>query len=144
MSTFADSSALVKLYADEADHEAVRSLDVIVVSAVARVEVPAALWRKRRLGELDSMSARVLVDDFEADFFGDGASPPRFAVTSLTDEVLEDAARLVAVHPLRALDAVQFAGARAAREADPDCRELACFDLALRSAAAAEGFAVVP
>ncbi len=47
MSVFADSSALVKLYADESDHELVRRIDVLIVSQVARVEVPAALWRKQ-------------------------------------------------------------------------------------------------
>jgi predicted nucleic acid-binding protein len=46
LSTFADSSALVKLYADEAGYEQVRDLVSIAVAQLARVEVPAALWRK--------------------------------------------------------------------------------------------------
>lgn len=47
--------------------------------------------------------------------------------------VLEDAARLVATHALRAYDAVQLASARAARQADAG----------LRTAAANEGFSLL-
>lgn len=36
----------MKLYADEEYAELVRGVEFLVVSAVARVEVPAALWRK--------------------------------------------------------------------------------------------------
>ncbi len=42
LSTFVDSSALVKLYADEPGHREIRALAVLVVSALARVEVPSA------------------------------------------------------------------------------------------------------
>ncbi|MBA2751944.1 MAG: VapC toxin family PIN domain ribonuclease, partial [Actinobacteria bacterium] len=42
----------MKLYADEEDSSAVRVLTVVVVSCLARVEVPAAIWRKHRIGEL--------------------------------------------------------------------------------------------
>lgn len=79
MSVFAHSSALVKFYAEESDHELVRSIDVLIVSQVARVEVPAALWRKQRLGELGADQARLLSDDFEADFFGTDGDEPRFS-----------------------------------------------------------------
>jgi predicted nucleic acid-binding protein len=54
LSTFADSSALVKLYADEVGHEQVRGLVSVAVAQLARVEVPAALWRKQRMGELSA------------------------------------------------------------------------------------------
>jgi predicted nucleic acid-binding protein len=55
--------------------------------------------------------------------------------------VIDDAAHLVAVHLLRAYDAVQLATARAVRAADPSCTTFACFDQQLAQAAAAEGFA---
>jgi uncharacterized protein len=119
-------------------------LEVLVVSALARVEVPAALWRKHRLGELDAADARLLVNEFEADFSGDERAPARFAVVGLPLGLLDRAARLVAVHPLRAYDALQLATGLAVREADPDCTLFACFDQGLRRAAAAEGFSLVP
>jgi predicted nucleic acid-binding protein len=75
LSAFAGSSALVKLYADEAGHEQVRSLVSIAVAQLARVEVPAALWRKQRMGELSAGDARLLTADFEADYFGPTLSP---------------------------------------------------------------------
>ena len=144
MKTFADSSALVKLYADEEGHDMVRQLDVLVVSHLARVEVPAALWRKQRMGELTAEDAQVLTAEFEADWFGTGKEPPRFAAVVVTSGLLDQAAQLCASHGLRAYDAVQLSCAVAARTADESCRSLAAFDQSLRAAAAAEGFELVP
>ncbi|MPZ66446.1 MAG: VapC toxin family PIN domain ribonuclease [Pseudonocardiaceae bacterium] len=144
MTTFADSSALVKLYADEAGHEDVRSLALLVISQVARVEVPAAVWRKHRMGELTTEDSAVLVAAFEADYFGAEEQPPQFAAVAVTSTMLDDAARLTGVHGLRAYDAIQLAAALAARSADDRCTGFAAFDIALREAAGAEGFALLP
>lgn len=144
MSTFADSSALVKLYADESGHECVRALVPLVISQLARVEVPAAVWRKHRIDELMPEAASVLVAAFEADYFGAGGESPRFAAIAVSAATLDDAARLAGVHGLRAYDAIQLAAARAAAGADPDCTDFAAFDKGLRAAAAAEGFTLVP
>ncbi len=144
MSAFADSSALVKLYADEAGHEPVRALHVLVVSALARVEVPAAIWRKQRLGELDAADTALLVAAFEADYLGTDDEPPRFAVVIPDAPVLDAAARLAGVHGLRAYDAVQLATALAVVAVEPDCRTFAAFDRQLRTAAAAERLVPFP
>jgi predicted nucleic acid-binding protein len=141
---FADSSAVVKLYADEQDHQLIRELGGLVVSTLARVEVPAAIWRKHRMGELNSADAAVLVAAFEADYHGSADDQPRFGVVSATAAVLDTAARFVGVHSLRAYDAVQLASATAAAEAIPDCRTVAAFDATLRTAAAKEGFTLLP
>lgn len=114
------------------------------MSCVARVEVPAALWRKRRTGELGSVHARTLTDVFEADYFGDGTSGRRFLILGIPDEVLDEAAHLVATHALRAYDGIQLASALAAREVDPECNAFACFDDGLRAAAAANGLTLIP
>lgn len=143
MSTFADSSALVKLYADEPGYEDIRPLVAIAVSQIVRVEVPAALWRKHRLGELVASDAQILTAQFEADFFGTTAKP-RFLALTLTPTILDGAARLCASHGLRAYDAVQLSSALVAREADPTCTSFAAYDDALRAAAAAEGFLLLP
>ena len=141
MSTFADSSAVVKLYSDEEGHESVRSLDAMVVSAVTRVEVPAALWGKHRMGELDVHDARTLVQAFEHDLAGPAG---RLVTLQLTNEILDTAAELTAIHGLRAYDAIQLASARAARLIDPTCSTFAVFESELSVAAAREGFSVVP
>jgi len=140
MAVFADSSALVKLYADEAGHERVRALEQVVVAQIARVEVPAALWRKNRMGELSAGAAAILVAAFEADWFGTEQEPRRFEIIRVSASVVEDAARLTGVHGLRAHDAMQLATARAVRTADPDVATFVAFDRALSAAAAAEGF----
>lgn len=149
MITFADSSALVKLYSDEEGAEAVRALGVIAVAEIARVEVPAALWRKHRLAELTAEETAILTGEFEADFFGTLEWPPRFATVALTAAVLDEAARLCAAHPLRAYDAVQLSSALAARAVEDVGTNMAVFDMAvfdmgLRAAAATEGFGLVP
>ena len=144
MSTFADSSALVKLYADEAGHEQIRGLGSMAVAQLARVEVPAALWRKQRMGELSAGDARLLTADFEADYFGTDSEPPRFAAVSVTGSLTDQAARLSASHGLRAYDAVQLSTALAVRRVDESCTEFAAFDRSLRTAAAAEGFRLMP
>jgi predicted nucleic acid-binding protein len=144
VSAFADSSALVKRYADEPGHEQIRRLAAVAVAQLARVEVPAALWRKQRLGELTADHARLLTADFEADYFGTEDEPPRLAAVMITDRVLDDAARFCAVHGLRAYDGVQLSSAMAARRADPQCATFAAFDHALRTAAAAEAFTLLP
>ncbi len=109
------------------------------MSALARVEVPAALWRKRRVRELSAQQAGHLVREFEADLLGTPSEPPRFAVVRPTSAVLDAAAQLVAAHGLRAYDGVQLASALAAEDS-----HFACFDSDLRVAAAAEGFELVP
>lgn len=134
----------MKLYADEPEHEEVRQLSALAIGAAARVEVPAALWRKQRLGELEPGDARILVLAFEADCADTGGQAARFAMVALTADVLEAAAQLVAIHPLRSYDGIQLACALAAREADPGCARFACFDGQLRAAAAARGFELVP
>lgn len=144
MTAFADSSALVKLYADEAGHESVRALTAVAVAQLARVEVPAALWQKQRLGELSANDARLLTADFEADYFGSDSEPPRFAAVVATGGILDEAAGLCASRGLRAYDAVQLSSALAVRRADESCTGFAAFDRSLRAAAAAEGFELVP
>lgn len=144
MTVFADSSAIVKLYADEGGHEEVRAFTAVAVAQIARVEVPAALWRKHRMGELEAENAQVLAGAFEADYYGTAEEGPRFAVVATTVEILDQAATLCATHGLRAYDAVQLSTALATRRADPACSVMAAFDASLRVAASAEGLDVLP
>ena len=145
MTAFADSSALVKLYVSEIGHLLVRSAGPLVISGLARVEVPAALWRKARSGEVSINDARTLVTEFEFDYVGSSYSSPRFlAILNVGSRLLDEAALLSARHGLRAYDAVQLGSALAARSAAADIDTMAAFDVELRRAAAAEGFALLP
>jgi uncharacterized protein len=141
---FADSSALVKLYADEPGAEVVRALSVLTVSQLARVVVPAALWRKHRIGELSDTDTALLVAAFEADFYGADGEPARFPVTDITAAVLDDAAVLVGTHGLRAYDSVQLASARRVHKALDESLVFVAFDKSLRRAAVREGLDLAP
>src|SRR5207244_2495529 len=134
-------SALVKLYAGEAGSAAMRSHSGAVVAAISRVEVPSAIWRKHRSSQLSAESAAALVAAFEREYAGFGQRP--LIPVAMSSEILASAARVVAIHPLRAAYAIQLASALAARTADPGLAHFACFDTRLRAAAAAEGFRLV-
>jgi uncharacterized protein len=136
---FADASAVVKLYADEAGAQRVRAAERLVISQVTRVEVPAALWKKHRMTELSATSVGTLLAELEADLFGTVDEPPRLLAVTASAAVLENAARLAGVHGLRAYDAVQLASGLAARQAVENLAFLA-FDELLCRAAIAEGF----
>ena len=140
MTVFADSSAIVKRYADEEHSSVVRTIDVMVVSALARVEVVAALWRKTRTKELSVEFAATLAAEFTADW----AAPEVYVAVAVTEAIVEDATRQVARHGLRAYDGVQLASLLAARAADPGLDTFACFDAELRTAAAREGLRPLP
>jgi predicted nucleic acid-binding protein len=140
LTVFADSSALVKLYSDEVDAELVRSQPVLVVSSIARVEVPAALWRKSRTGGLSIEDAGLLADAFAHDW----ETGERLLAVALRAPVLERAASLVAVHGLRASDAVQLGCALAARAADSQVEAFLGFDRRLQQAAVREGLRALP
>lgn len=134
----------MKLYVPEKGAAHVRGLRDIVVSQLMRVEVPSALWRKARTGELGGAQVEILVDRLGFDLDGWAGTPPRFAVVSVTDELLDHAVASIRRHALRAYDAVQLASAMAAREADASCSEFVCFDDQLSAAASAEGFIAIP
>lgn len=116
-----------------------RELELLAVSALTRVEVPAALWRKHRAGELSGPAAGTLVRRFEADLL-----TPRFVAVGISVELLDLAATLTARHALRAYDAVQLTSALILRRASAAVESFACFDVQLRDAAAREGFTLVP
>jgi predicted nucleic acid-binding protein len=141
---YADSSALVKRYIDEADRDAVRDLDGLAVSAVAGVEVASAVWRKVRAGLLARPRAEELLGLLRDDLRGGTRDEPGYAVIRPTDQVLRDATEVARSHALRALDAIQLASALAAREVLPECTSFICFDERLRAAAADHGFTLVP
>jgi uncharacterized protein len=144
IAVFADSSALVKLYADEAGADVVRPLSSLVISQLARVAVPAALWRKHRVGELPAVDTAVLIAAFEADYFGTDEEPSRFLVVAATANILDAAAQLAGIHGLRAYDSVQLASACATLREVPEGVRFAAFDDTLRTAAAREGLGLLP
>jgi uncharacterized protein len=97
----------VKRYIREPGHEAVRPLfrRRAAAAAISGIEVPAALWRRAREGDLAEARARALVEQAKADL-------AEMILVEVRRGVIERAQRLVEQHPLRAYDAVQLASAR--------------------------------
>ena len=61
-----------------------------------------------------------------------------------TEDVRRRAGRLLAVHPLRAADALQLAAALVFCEDDPTGESFVCLDDRLKVAAMSEGFQLLP
>jgi uncharacterized protein len=131
-----DSSAIVKLYANELHHEVVRALaGVPICTSLARVEVTAAFFGKARSGEISIDVAEVLSSVFRADW-----NEGRFLHITPDEEIETEAAHLASVYLVRGFDAVHLATAIAARRAVPELALFACFDKRLSEAAIGEQF----
>jgi predicted nucleic acid-binding protein len=138
---FWDSSALVPVLLPEARSDALTSLLVadkeVVIWWATPLEVQSALYRRHRAGPLPSPAMRQAAERLRAFVeHADAVSP--------TDELRHRAGRLVAVHPLRAADALQLAAALIWCEDQPQTETFVSLDERLRSAATKEGFAVAP
>ena len=102
-----DTSALIKRYVDEQGRREVLQLlrrHQCVTSAVLPVEFRSALRRRATDGSLDARRIPDVLKRFAAD-------REFWALVQVTDEVLEAAEKLVALHPLRTLDALHVASA---------------------------------
>lgn len=135
-----DSSAIVKLYANEAHHQLARSLtETPICTSLARVEVTAAFFGKARAGEISVGAAEVLRDVFTADW-----NEGRFVHVAPTELIEIEAAHLASGYMLRGFDAVHLATALAARRAVSGCPLFVCFDKRLSEAAVGEQFELLP
>ena len=138
---FWDSSALVPLLLPEARSDALTSLLIadkeVVIWWATPLEVQSAIYRRHRTAPLPSPAMRQATDRLRAFVEHSDTVAP-------TDELRHRAGRLVAVHPLRAADALQLAAALIWCEDQPQSETFVSLDERLRSAATNEGFAVVP
>jgi predicted nucleic acid-binding protein len=105
---FLDASVIVKRYVTERGSDAVRGLlrrrSDLAAARLSQVEVPAALARRARDGDIPAKAARKHADRVAADL-------ARMHVVELRRRVVELAESLVWSHPLRAYDSVQLASA---------------------------------
>lgn len=132
MTLYADSSALFKLYVVEPGSEEVRRLvsgaSTVLTSAVAFVEIRAALARLRRERRLTPSSARQAKQRFEEDWHS-------FVTLDPDARLLAIAAELAEAHGLRALDSIHLASFQQVLERTDDDIEFSSFDDRLSRAA---------
>lgn len=126
-----DASALVPLVVAEPSSSALRTLardGGIVTWCLSAVEISAAIERRAREGALSSPDRRAALDNL-----AEVAS----VWTEITAVALvrERACRLLAVHTLRAADALQLAAALIAAGDRPAEHEIVCTDSRLAEAA---------
>jgi len=135
---YLDTSALVKLCVAEPGTDLVAAVwdgaDLVATSRLADAEVRAVLASGRRAGVLDDDDARTATAAWQRLRLG-------LRLVETVPALLDEAARLVDVHPLRAADAVHLASALALRS--PDLLVVA-WDEHLAAAARAEGLTVLP
>jgi predicted nucleic acid-binding protein len=136
---FWDSSAIVPLIVEEAGSSACRSLlradRAIAVWALSRVEVLSAIWREVRAERMERAAAMLASKRLDA------LAAAWTEVDGLV-AVRARAERVVAVHPLRAADALQLAAALVLSKERPRW-PFVTGDRQLASVAELEGFAVI-
>lgn len=140
---FLDTSALVKLYVDEAGSAQVAGLvgdarDVeVVICAIAEVEFGSALFRKLRAKQIAANDANLVWTYFRED------CATRFRIRAVDSAVIATATRLVRQHPLRAYDALQLSTCLEVNDArlerDLVAAAFVCSDAQLVEVARAEG-----
>jgi len=142
---YLDTSALVKLYVQEAGTERMLALahpdtgNRLAILALTRVELRAAVRRRARLGDIDAPLANELIRTFNEHVAN------LFQVQPVNEVVLDEAAGAIDRHALRAYDAVQLGGCLALRATVGERFEthFVCADDALFQAALAEGLTAI-
>lgn len=106
MRVFFDTSALLKRYVSEQGSDAVDKLfdlaEEIVLSQVTKIEAYSALNRRLREGTLTSIDFATVSEELETDL-------PYFSVVPFGPELEDQCLELLALFPLRALEAIQLA-----------------------------------
>lgn len=138
---FWDSSAIVPLLVEEAHSTAVDRLlgedAVVVVWWGSRIECVSALRRRERDGALTAKEVGTALETL-------GQLATAWQELLPAESVRAAAERALAVHPLRATDALQLSAAQTWRGAVPAAADFVCLDQRLRDAAAREGFRPLP
>jgi predicted nucleic acid-binding protein len=137
---YCDTSALLKLYVEEADSDllklAVSKADSVVVCRIAWAEAFAALSRRAREVPED----RPVIETAKAALTADWG---HYVVLEVSQSVVERAGDYADTFALRGYDSVQLAAAFEAGEITRTVIDFACFDVRLNKAAKVLGMNVL-
>lgn len=140
---YLDTSALVKLYVEEEGTERVVGLTEgldggrAIILDITLIESRSAIRRREREGDVAAADADRILEQIEED------ASLSFLVQPSTSAVIEEAARLIDRHLLRAYDAIQLAGCLVVRQGLPGPLTFVCADARLCESAALEGLPVL-
>ena len=138
-SVYLDTSALIKLYVEEeGDERVVEAAESaadgrIVILVFTPLEARSAIRRREREGDIAAADVDRVLRQIEDD------CSTLFLTQPLSSPVMEEAARLIDRHPLRAYDALQLAGCLVVRKGMGVPVSFVCADAWLCEAAANEG-----
>jgi uncharacterized protein len=139
MILFLDTSALLKLYVQEENSEAVRDMSararVVAASRLAYAEARAALARACRERRITDQELESVLLVLHQDW-------PRYFVIEVSADIVRYAGDLAQEHALRAYDALQLASALTLRNKVSTEVCFLCFDDVLNQAAQASGLSV--
>ena len=138
-SVYLDTSALLKLYiAEKGTEQVIEAAEGaadgrIVILVLTPLEARSAIRRREREGDIAAADVNRVLRQIEDD------CSTLFLTQPLSSPVMEEAARLIDRHPLRAYDALQLAGCLVVREGMPEPVTFVCADARLCEAATNEG-----
>jgi len=139
MTAYIDASAVVKLYVEDEGPgfdlgPVTAACDSLATSRLTYVETTAALAAMRRAGRLSPDRHAAALDEFMVLW-------ATFTVIDVSQDVAHDAGEVAETFGLRAADAIHLASLRALGAA---AVPLVAWDVRLRRAALANGFACYP
>jgi len=138
MILYLDTSALVKLYIEEAGSQevkkAVEKSRIVSTSRVAYVEARAGIARKYREGELSKEEHDQVIEDLIRDW-------DNYFIVEVSESVAKLGGTLTKRQSLRGFDAIHLASALLLRNRTRLDVSFSCFDERLKAAAEAEGLA---
>ena len=139
MILYLDTSALIKLYVDEAGSDEVKirvqDAQIVSTSRVAYVAARAGVARKHRVGALTEEEYRRILEDLEGDW-------ENYFVIEVSEDVTQLGGDLVDKYPLRGFDAIHLASGLLLKRRTRLPVSFFCFDERLQGAALAEGLAI--
>jgi predicted nucleic acid-binding protein len=137
---YLDTSALVKLYIEEACSQevkkAVHKSQIVSTSRVAYVEARAGIARKYREGEFSNEEYDQVVGDLVRDW-------DNYFIMEVSESVAKLGGILAERQSLRGFDAIHLASAIILRDRARLDVAFSCFDERLKAAAVAEGLSVI-
>lgn len=139
---FFDTSALVKLYVQEAGTDRLLSLvenqseSQLAVLALSSVEARSAIRRRERDGDIDPQTAEAILQYLREHL------DILFVRQPVNDALIDLASDMVDRYGLRAYDAMQLAGCLVVASSASQAPTFVCSDLRLLEAARSEGLSV--